>query len=71
MTLDHLSAVIFCFADVLDKNHLAGTVYTILDWHIVNVAGMCILHLVYAIHLAQGILNYTGTETQRHSFECL
>ena len=40
MTVDYLSAVIICFADMLDKNHLAGTVCTILDWYIVNAAGM-------------------------------
>ena len=31
MTVDYLSAVIVYFADMLDKNHLARTVYTILD----------------------------------------
>ena len=57
MTVDYLSAVIFCFTDMLYKNHLASTVCTILDWHIVNVAGMWILHLVYAIHLANGVID--------------
>ena len=40
MAVDYLSAVIFCFTDMLDKNHLASTVRTIYDWYIVNVAGM-------------------------------
>ena len=64
MTVDYLSAVIICFADILDKNHLAGTVCTIRDWYIVNITGMCILHIVYVIHLAQGIIDCTGMETR-------
>ena len=40
MIVDYLSAAVFCFADMLDKNHLASTVCTILDWYIVNIAGM-------------------------------
>ena len=68
MTVDYLSAEIFCFADMLDKNHLATTVCTILSWHIVSVAGMWILHLVYVIHLAQGIIDFIGMKAQRRSF---
>ena len=68
MTVDYLPAVIFCFADILDKNHLASTVHTILDWHIVNVAGKWILHPAYAIHLAQGNIDSTGIEAQQCSF---
>ena len=64
MTVDYLSAVIFCFADMLDKNLSASTVCTILDWHTVNVAGMWMLHPVYSIHLAQGIIDSTGAEAQ-------
>ena len=40
MIVDYLSAAVFCFTDMLDKNHLASTVCTILDWYIVNIAGM-------------------------------
>ena len=68
VAVDYLSAVIFCFVDELDKKHLASTVCTILSWHIVSVAGMWILHLVYAINLAQGIIDSTGMEAQRRSF---
>ena len=64
MTVDYLSAVILCFADMLDKNRLVRTACRILDFHIVNVAGMWILHLVYVIHIAQGIIDYTGMEAQ-------
>ena len=54
---------------MMDKNHLASTVCTILDWYIVNVAGMWILHSIYyAIHLVQGIIDTTGMEAQRSSF---
>ena len=63
MTVDYLLAVIFCFADMLDKDHLASTVCTILDWHIMNVAGMWIFHPVNAIHLAQEIIDSTGIES--------
>ena len=64
LTVDYLSAVIFCFADMLDKKHLASTACTMLDWHIANVEGMCVLHPVDAVHLAQGIIDYTGMEAQ-------
>ena len=64
MSVDYLSAVIFCFADMLDKNHLAGTVCTILSWHIVSVAGMWILHLVYVINF----IDSTRMEAQWRSF---
>ena len=62
MIVDYLSAVIFCFADMLYKNHLASTVCTIPDWHIVNVTGKWILYPVYSIHLAQGIIDSTRME---------
>ena len=68
MTVDYLLAVIFCFADMLDKNHLASTVCTIFNWHIMNVAGMWLLHPVYAIHLAQEIIDSTRIEAQQRSF---
>ena len=45
------TSIMFCFADMLDKNRLVRTACTMLDWHIVNVAGMWILHPVYAIAL--------------------
>ena len=54
----------FCFADMLDKKHLASTACTMLDWHIAHVEGMCVLHPLYAVHLAQGIIDYTGMEAQ-------
>ena len=57
MVVDYLSAVMFYFADMLYKNHLTCAVCTILDWHVVNVAGMWILYSVHAIHLAQGIID--------------
>ena len=46
---------------MLDKNHLARTVCTILDWHRVNVTGKWILHPIYAIYLAQGLVDSIGT----------
>ena len=61
MTVDYSSTVIFCFADMLDKNHLARTVCTILDWHRVNVTGKWILHPIYAIYLTQGLADSIRT----------
>ena len=53
---------------MVNKDYLASAVCTILDWQIVIVAGMWILHPVDAIHLAQGIINITGMKSQRRSF---
>ena len=62
MTVDYLSVVIFCFTDMLYKSHLASTVCTILDWYVVNVAGMWILHPVCSIHLAHRVIEFAGIE---------
>ena len=71
MTVDYLSAITFCFADTLDKNHLTNTVCTIPDWHIVNVTGRWILVPVYVIHLAQRIIDYrNGSSTTFFSDAC-
>ena len=71
MTVDYLSAVMFGFADTLDWNHLASTLCTNLEWHIVNVVGMWILLSVYVIHLAHGIMDSTRMESLRRSFRML
>ena len=47
LTVDYLSAVILCFADMLDRNHLASTSCTILDFQIVNVEGICGYCILY------------------------
>ena len=65
MTVAYLSAVIFYLQICWTRTVWLAQ---IPDWHIVNVTGMWILHPVYAIHLAHGIVDFTGMEAQRRSF---